>query len=61
MVEKKEEKKEGEIETIVVEQLPTQAVSKVVDENGNEFNVVTRDEALTEILKGVRKLLKMVA
>ena len=48
--------KKPEAKTLVVEQFPTQAMNKVVDEKGNEFNLVTRDEALSEILEIAREL-----
>lgn len=51
-------KVEKVLKTIVVEQLPTQAVNKALDEKGNEFNLVTRDDALTEILEICRGLKK---
>lgn len=53
---KKEEKKE--IKTVVVAQLPTQSVTKARDEEGNEFNLITMEEAITEILERVRELKK---
>lgn len=52
-------KKEEKIQkTIVVAQLPTQPVNKATDEKGNEFNLLTVDEALTEILETIRALKK---
>jgi hypothetical protein len=53
-----EVKKEVAVKTLVVEQLPTQAMNKAVDESGNEFNLITRDDALTEILEACRQLKK---
>lgn len=51
-------KKDVELKTLVVEQLPTQPMTKAVDEQGNEYNLVTRDEAITEILEIARSLKK---
>lgn len=59
MVEKKEEKKEEKvIKTIVVESLPTQAYNRTVDDKGNEYDLITRDEAINEILEIARQLKK---
>ena len=52
----KEEKKEESI--IVVNELPQQAVRVAVDDKGKEHTLLTRDEALTEILITTRKLQK---
>lgn len=53
-------KKESKViaKTLVVEQYPTQPVNKALDEKGNEFNLITRDEAMTEILEIARELKK---
>ena len=61
MVEEKSDKpkKDDKVaKTVVVSQLPQQQVNKALDENGNEFNLVTIDEALTEILETSRQLKK---
>ena len=60
MVEK-EVKKEEKIseETVVVEAIPSQPVRSGLSEDGKTmFNLVTRDEALTEILTLVREIKK---
>jgi hypothetical protein len=57
--EKTKVKKEDKgIKTLVVEQIPTQPVNKAMDENGNEYLLINRDDALTEILETVRSLKK---
>jgi hypothetical protein len=61
MAEEKEVSTKKEVKvtkTLVVEQLPTQAVNKALDEKGNEFDLITRDEAMTEILEAIRQLKK---
>jgi len=61
MAEEKEVSNKKEVKvtkTLVVEQLPTQAVNKALDEKGNEFDLITRDEAMTEILEAIRQLKK---
>lgn len=46
-------------EVIVVEQLPSQQVRAGLSEDGKtNFNFITRDEALTEILKTIRDIKK---
>ena len=50
--------KKSEKSLVVVEQLPTQQLRVVTTEDGDEYECLTRDEALTEILKIVRKLEK---
>ena len=50
------ENKEEEINTLVVEQLPQVPQKEVVDNEGKVYNLLTRDEALTEILLGIREL-----
>ena len=52
----KEEIKEVELPTLVVKELPTQEVKAGVDKEGNEYQLVTSDEALTEILEKIRKI-----
>jgi hypothetical protein len=57
MAEKKEvETKKEETKTIVVEALPTQAYNNVELQDGTKAALLTRDEALTEILDIVRQL-----
>lgn len=50
------ENKEVENEIIVVEQLPQVPQKEVVDDKGKQYSLLTRDEALTEILIGIREL-----
>lgn len=54
--EKKKEEKKVEQEIAVVNELPQQQVRIGIGEDGKEYNLMTRDEALTEILKTVKKL-----
>lgn len=58
MAEQKPKIDDKQIKTVVVTQLPTQQVSKALDDKGNEFNIVTTEEALTEILEIARALKK---
>ncbi len=60
MAEEKVAKKQDEknIKTIVVDQLPTQPINRGRDEDGVDIALVTRDEALTEILEIARALKK---
>lgn len=51
-----EEKRESENEIIVVEQLPQVPQKEVIDDKGKQYSLLTRDEALTEILMGIREL-----
>ena len=55
--EKKAEPKK-ETKTLVVEQFPTQPVNVINAEDGNEYNLITRDEALSEILEIARQMKK---
>jgi len=43
-------------EELVVEQLPQVPQSEVVTQDGKKYSLLTRDEALTEILRIVKKL-----
>ena len=59
MVEEKEAKSkkvEDSAKIMVVEQYPTQPTNKVVDEKGAEYTLITRDEALTEMLDILKQL-----
>ena len=56
--EKKPEIKKKETKTIVVEQFPTQQINQLELEEGVTAALITRDEALTEILDIVRQLKK---
>ena len=54
------EKKEKEKDVIVVAELPQQPMRKLIDNDGTETDIITFQEALTEILKTVRKLEKSI-
>ena len=61
MAEKSEVKAKEKTEdskVLVVAQLPTQPTNRVKDESGAEYNLVTIEEALTEILEIARQLKK---
>ena len=45
-------------EIFVVDSLPKNQVREGLSEDGKKFQFVTRDEALTEILKTIRELKK---
>ena len=51
-----EKNKSKEIKKLVVEKVPMQEVRKVLDNDGNEIELLTIDEALTIILEKVTKL-----
>ena len=53
-----EDKKEVQSETIVVEQIPQVAQREVESEDKKKYNLITKEEALTEILMIVRTLKK---
>ena len=55
----KEEKTKKSI--LVVSELPTQQIRNAIDKDGNEYDVLTIEEALTEILNLVRQIKKSVA
>jgi hypothetical protein len=57
---KKVKKEEAKVVKIIVAtQIPTEEVRAFVGSDGNNYNVISNDEALTEILETVR-LLKQV-
>lgn len=59
-MEKTEEKKEVK-ELLVLKELPTIETRGIVNkETGEEFEVLTIEEALSEILKNIRELRKSV-
>lgn len=58
--EKEEKKKDKPRETLVVNQLPTQQI-RTADLNEKTYDLLTTDEALTEILEHVRAVRKAVA
>ncbi len=47
----------GKEKTIVVKELPVNALRKVKDEDGNIVNLITMEESLTNIEAGIRKLI----
>ena len=59
MVEDKKSVK-TEKKTVVVNQLPTEQIRNVSDKDGNEFELLTIEEAITEILEKIRKLEKVL-
>lgn len=52
------EKKEEVRKIAVVSELPKQSVKVVETEDGKKYDLVTQDEALTEILETTRELKK---
>lgn len=54
--EKKKEVVKKETKTIVVNELPTQQLREAVDESNNKVELITVNEALTEILEICRDL-----
>lgn len=58
--EEKEETKETEPEFLVVRDVPTQPVRVFVDEKKKEYSILTIEEALTEILRYVKKFDKVL-
>ena len=59
MEEKKEKKEDTKKGVLVVSELPVQQLREVIIKD-NTFEVVTVDEALSEILKSVREIKKAV-
>lgn len=55
------EEKTTERDFLVVSQLPTQQIRVAMGEDQKEYNVITVDEALTEMLRILRKVEKSVA
>lgn len=49
-------KEEKSTKTLVVRELPTQAMNTVTDDKGNDYSLMTVEEALTEILEIVKSL-----
>lgn len=58
--EKKKERKKLNPKFIVVPELPNQPVNRIIGEDGKEYLLITRDEAIAEILEKVRKLDKLL-
>lgn len=56
-----EKDKATERDFLVVSQLPTQQIRVAMGEDQKEYNVITVDEALTEMLRILRKVEKSVA
>lgn len=52
------DKEKKETALLVVSELPSQPMRKFIDDDGKETEVITIQEALTEILITVRKLEK---
>lgn len=62
MVLMKEDKQEKiDKKVLVVQELPTQQLRSIKDQDGNEYDVLTMQEALTEILENTRQIKKSVA
>ena len=59
MTDEKPKKKE-EPEILVVNELPTQPIRKVEGDDGKEYELITRDEAIKEILSKVKELHKNI-
>ena len=55
---KEEKNKKG---VLVVSELPTQQLRSLVDKEGTEYDVLTIDEALTELVNNIRQIKKSVA
>jgi hypothetical protein len=65
MAEKKEAvreevKAEVKRDFIVVNELPTQPVKNVIGEDGVQYEILTSNDALKEILESVRELKKLL-
>jgi hypothetical protein len=54
MTEEKKQEKEKNI--LVVTELPKREIKNFTDDKNEEFELITIDEALTEIYKSVRRL-----
>ena len=52
--EKNEERKG--LKLLVTKQVPTQEVRRLKDDDGNEYEIMTEEEALTEILTMIRQI-----
>ena len=61
MAEDKKETKQSKVVVQVVKELPQQEIRVGADAEGNEYNFVTIEEALTEILNNIREIKKSVA
>lgn len=58
---KEEIKDEIKKRILVRDEVPKQEVRTVIDEEGNQYEVLTIEEALTEILENIRQIKKSVA
>lgn len=56
-VEQEVVKKEVKPETLVVAELPKYPTRQIKDAEGNQFDLLTIDEAITEIYKDVKQIL----
>lgn len=54
--EKKEKEIDNEMEVRVLRELPTQEITKAKDENGIEYELITIEDALKEILVKIREI-----
>lgn len=52
--------KEVKVDTLVVEQIPQVPQREVETDDKKKFNLITKEEALTEILMIVRELRKTI-
>ena len=59
MTDEKKEKMQKKF--LVVSEIPKQEVRTVKDEQGNEYEIMTVEEALTEIFKSIKKIEGSVA
>lgn len=58
---KTEEVKKADVKLIVVDSLPTQSINQYVDEEGNVIaNIITRDDAIAQILARVINIEKVL-
>jgi len=53
--ETKKETKEEDAQVLVVKELPKQDITKIIGEDGKTYELVTIEDAVTEILKKVRE------
>lgn len=58
--EKAKEEKEEETLTLVVSKLPKQEVRSGLAEDGKQYDLITTDEAIQEILLKVREIHKAI-
>lgn len=58
MPEKKEAERQNK--SLVVNELPVETIRDYIDNDGNEFKLITIQEALTEILEAIREIKKII-